>query len=425
MTHLSPRWRLKTRQNVKIEELWRPLAPKPYTSYKKLIGSPQVLDYNVEWTVSFEGTSIRMSWPNLVKIRCWEQSKLIDLVGLYTIQKPAWLVRTANFLSLGRSRPKFPERRPPWPVYQIWPGSVGVCRSRSYSRKIDFSTSKVITMYRLLYSNSKPAKCHCRTGLMPVRCTRAGPYCHVDLINSLDKACGSRSPLRLTLLLHMILLSERRWSFGGEEEKLLWGLFSAVLCTSWLLYTMLCTHNHFLQTGCRQAIRFTFNNLCVFLSFLSRISILTSVARYWYRNSVCLSVCPTVCPLRSSILWKRLKYCHSFCRAMICISAAYAAMRCLSVRPSVRLSRSWIMSKRTIFEFFSPPGSHIIIVFPYQRGWRYSDGTPPPNGSVECRWDRQKRESGRISGCIGHFVYWCYIYLPLNADWSISWSFPY
>jgi len=171
-------WKLG--KNVKIEELWRPLAPKPYTSYKKLIGSPQVLDYNVEWTVSFEGTSIRMSWPNLVKIRCWEQSKLIDLVGLYTIQKPAWLVRTANFLSLGRSRPKFPERRPPWPVYQIWPGSVGVCRSRSYSRKIDFSTSKVITMYRLLYSNSKPAKCHCRTGLMPVRCTRAGPYCHVD-----------------------------------------------------------------------------------------------------------------------------------------------------------------------------------------------------------------------------------------------------
>ena len=77
-------WKLG--KNVKIEELWRPLAPKPYTSYKKLIGSPQVLDYNVEWTVSFEGTSIRMSWPNLVKIRCWEQSKLIDLVGLYSLR---------------------------------------------------------------------------------------------------------------------------------------------------------------------------------------------------------------------------------------------------------------------------------------------------------------------------------------------------
>ena len=38
-----------------------------------------------------------------------------------------------------------------------------------------------------------------------------------------------------------------------------------------------------------------------------------------------------------------------FCRAMLCISAAYAVMRCLSVCPSVRLSvrlsRLWIMSK--------------------------------------------------------------------------------
>jgi len=38
-------------------------------------------------------------------------------------------------------------------------------------------------------------------------------------------------------------------------------------------------------------------------------------------------------------------YIH-FCRAMLCISAAIAVMRCPSVRLSVRLSRSWIMSKR-------------------------------------------------------------------------------
>jgi len=35
-----------------------------------------------------------------------------------------------------------------------------------------------------------------------------------------------------------------------------------------------------------------------------------------------------------------------FCRAMLCISAAYAVMRCLSVCLCVCLSRSWIMSKR-------------------------------------------------------------------------------
>ena len=34
----------------------------------------------------------------------------------------------------------------------------------------------------------------------------------------------------------------------------------------------------------------------------------------------------------------------SFCRAMLCISTAYVVMRC----PSVRLSRSWILSKRVI-----------------------------------------------------------------------------
>ena len=35
-----------------------------------------------------------------------------------------------------------------------------------------------------------------------------------------------------------------------------------------------------------------------------------------------------------------------FCCTMLCISAAYAVMQCLSVRLSVCLSRSWIMSKR-------------------------------------------------------------------------------
>jgi len=74
-----------------------------------------------------------------------------------------------------------------------------------------------------------------------------------------------------------------------------------------------------------------------------------------------------------------------FCRSMLCISAAYAVMRCLCVC----LSRSWIMSKRlNITSFFSPSGSHTILGFPYQTGWRYSDGDPP-NGGVECRWGRQ------------------------------------
>jgi len=77
--------------------------------------------------------------------------------------------------------------------------------------------------------------------------------------------------------------------------------------------------------------------------------------------------------------------CHClicFYRAMLCISAIHAVTRCPSVRPS----RSWITSKRIHIssKFFSPSGSQAILVFPYQRGWRYSDGNPP-NGGVECK----------------------------------------
>jgi len=35
-------------------------------------------------------------------------------------------------------------------------------------------------------------------------------------------------------------------------------------------------------------------------------------------------------------------------------------------------------------QFFSPSVSPTILVFPYQTGWRYSDGNPP-NGGVECK----------------------------------------
>ena len=89
---------------------------------------------------------------------------------------------------------------------------------------------------------------------------------------------------------------------------------------------------------------------------------------------------------------------RDFCRAMLCISAASVVMRCLSVRPSVTFV-DHVKTNKLIFEFFSPSSSHTILVFPHKTGWRYSDGTPPPNGGVvECRWGRQKRDSGLISG---------------------------
>ena len=59
----------------------------------------------------------------------------------------------------------------------------------------------------------------------------------------------------------------------------------------------------------------------------------------------------------------------------------------VSVCLSVCLSVTFVSCAKTnidIFEIFSPSGSQAILVFPYQTGWRYSDGNPP-NGGVECK----------------------------------------
>ena len=68
---------------------------------------------------------------------------------------------------------------------------------------------------------------------------------------------------------------------------------------------------------------------------------------------------------------------------------------CLSVCQTVTFV-SCVKTNKGIFEIFSPSGSQAILVFPCQMGWRYSVRNPP-NGGIECRWGRQKRDSERIS----------------------------
>jgi len=54
---------------------------------------------------------------------------------------------------------------------------------------------------------------------------------------------------------------------------------------------------------------------------------------------------------------------------------------------SVCLSVTFVSCAKTnkdIFEIFSPSGSQAILVFPYQKGWHYSNGNPL-NGGVECK----------------------------------------
>jgi len=65
-----------------------------------------------------------------------------------------------------------------------------------------------------------------------------------------------------------------------------------------------------------------------------------------------------------------------FTARCICISRVYAVTRCLSVCLSVTFV-SCAKTNKDIFEIVSPSGSHTILVFPYQTGWRYSDGNPP------------------------------------------------
>jgi len=66
---------------------------------------------------------------------------------------------------------------------------------------------------------------------------------------------------------------------------------------------------------------------------------------------------------------------------------------CLSVRLSVYLCvchvRGSCQNEQTCRRNFSPSGSHTILVFPYQTGWRYFDGNPP-YGGIKFRWGRQK-----------------------------------
>ena len=64
-------------------------------------------------------------------------------------------------------------------------------------------------------------------------------------------------------------------------------------------------------------------------------------------------------------------------------SAVYAVMQCLSVCLSVTFM-DHVKTNIHIFEIFSPLGSDTILVFPYQRVCRHSDGNPP-NGGVECK----------------------------------------
>ena len=85
---------------------------------------------------------------------------------------------------------------------------------------------------------------------------------------------------------------------------------------------------------------------------------------------------------------------RTVCRAMLCIAR-------LLPSPGVCLSVTFVSSAKTnkdIFEIFSPFGSLAILVFPYQTGWRYS------NGASNARGYEKIDDFRPISRCISETV---------------------
>ena len=82
-------------------------------------------------------------------------------------------------------------------------------------------------------------------------------------------------------------------------------------------------------------------------------------------------------------------------------SAVFAVIQC----PSVRLSVTFVDHVKTnkdIFAFFLPSGSNTILIFPYQRGCRWSDGNPLTGASDARGYD--KMTFSQISRCISETV---------------------
>jgi len=60
-------------------------------------------------------------------------------------------------------------------------------------------------------------------------------------------------------------------------------------------------------------------------------------------------------------------------------SCGVCACACLCVCVFVSVTFvDCVKTNNDIFEIFTPSGSHTILVFPHQTGWRYSYGNPPP-----------------------------------------------
>ena len=80
---------------------------------------------------------------------------------------------------------------------------------------------------------------------------------------------------------------------------------------------------------------------------------------------------------------------------MLCISVAYAVMRCPSVHLSVRPFVDSVKTSKHIFKNL-PSGSQTVLVFPYQTTWQHSD-RDPRTGASNAGVEGTKRDCRRYS----------------------------
>jgi len=131
--------------------------------------------------------------------------------------------------------------------------------------------------------------------------------------------------------------------FGMPVESTLW--FRVIynhLWWEWFIITLIvylfCTS---------QFAFFILNSLIIHHSFIRGLKVTCSTNPSDHRLLLLIEL----------LSWTLAHFRANFCRAMRCISAAYAVMQCLSVCLSVCLSRSWVVSKRIKIcsKFFSSP----------------------------------------------------------------------
>jgi len=88
--------------------------------------------------------------------------------------------------------------------------------------------------------------------------------------------------------------------------------------------------------------------------------------------------------IKERIEYKLLSLTYNIFTARCYASAVYTVMQSVrpsapSVCPSVTFV-DHVKTNKHIFEIFLPSGSDTILLFPYQRGCRHSDGNPPNGG---------------------------------------------